>query len=116
MEQEIDGQWQYVGQDAPDIHRIERQQDFIRKLLGVAISRSLGNPFIALSIANDALKYMKLDEGVQRDQVNELIKAFRTVDVNDPERGAVRDHPDEGRSGEPDARRWCSTPPPVRRR
>jgi LCP family protein required for cell wall assembly len=83
-EQLIDGEWQEIGTDAPDIHRIERQQDFIRKLLGVAISRSLGNPFIALSIANDALDYMKVDQGIGRDQVNQLINAFRSVDVNDP--------------------------------
>ena len=88
MEQLVDGRWDYIGQDAPDLHRIERQQDFIRKLLGVAISRSLGNPFLAVEIADDALQYTKLDEGVQRDQVNELIKAFRSVDVNDP--SAVR--------------------------
>jgi len=84
LEYEIDGRWQYVGQDAPDIHRIERQQQFIRTLLGVAINRSLGNPFIALDVADNALQYMKLDNGVGRAQVNELIKAFRTVDVNDP--------------------------------
>jgi len=88
MEQFLDGQWEPVGRDAPDLHRIERQQDFIRKLLGVAISRSLGNPFLAIQIADDALRFTKLDEGVQRDQVNELIKAFRSVDVNDP--SAVR--------------------------
>lgn len=88
MEQYIDGGWQYVGQDAPDIHRIERQQDFIRKLLGVAISRSLGNPFVALDLADNALSYTKVDTGIGRDQVNELVNAFRTVDVNDP--SAVR--------------------------
>ncbi len=84
LEYQIDGQWQLVGQDAPDIHRIERQQQFIRTLLGVAISKSLGNPFVALDIADNALQYMKLDNGVGRDQVDALIKAFRTVDVNDP--------------------------------
>jgi LCP family protein required for cell wall assembly len=84
IEEMIDGEWQQVEQDNPDKYRIERQQDFIRKLLGVAISKSLGNPFVALDVADNALGYMKLDVGVGRDQVNELIKAFRTVDVNDP--------------------------------
>jgi LCP family protein required for cell wall assembly len=84
MEQLIDGEWQLVGQDAPDLHRIERQQDFIRKLLGLAISKSLGNPFVALDIADNTLEHMKLDREVGRGEVNELIKAFRSVDVNDP--------------------------------
>ncbi|MET0627251.1 MAG: LCP family protein [Acidimicrobiia bacterium] len=84
----IDGEWEYTGQDAPDINRIARQQDFIRKLLGVAVSRSLENPLVAVDIADNGLQYMKLDAGVGRGEVNELVKAFRTVDVNDP--NAVR--------------------------
>lgn len=85
LEYFIDGQWQYVGQDAPDLHRIERQQEFIRKLAGLAISKSLGDPFVALDLSDEVLQYLKVDAGTGRDQVNELIRAFRTVDVNDPE-------------------------------
>ncbi|HEX5585702.1 MAG TPA: LCP family protein [Acidimicrobiia bacterium] len=88
IEELVDGEWQITGQDAPDLHRIERQQAFIRKLLGVAISRSLENPLVAVDIADNGLQYMKLDSGVGRGEVNDLIKAFRTVDVNDP--NAVR--------------------------
>jgi LCP family protein required for cell wall assembly len=84
LEYLIDGKWQLTGQDAPDIYRIQRQQDFIRKLAGLAISRSLGDPFVALDVADRVLTYVRLDEGVGRDEVNSLIKAFRTVDVNDP--------------------------------
>jgi len=88
IEEYVDGAWQITGQDAPDLHRIARQQDFIRKLLGVAVSRSLENPLVAVEIADNGLQYMKLDAGVGRGEVNELVKAFRTVDVNDPD--AVR--------------------------
>ena len=52
LEYLIDGKWQLTGQDAPDIYRIQRQQDFIRKLAGLAISRSLGDPFVALDVAD----------------------------------------------------------------
>ena len=39
---------------------------------------------MAIDISDSVLQYLKLDEGVGRDEVNALIKAFRTVDVNDP--------------------------------
>ena len=83
LEYKIDGEWELTGQDAPDIYRIQRQQEFIRKLAGIAISRSLGDPFVAIDVADRVLMYVRLDEGVGRDEVNSLIKAFRTVDVND---------------------------------
>ncbi|MDQ1430511.1 MAG: hypothetical protein QOF40_1113 [Actinomycetota bacterium] len=83
LEYYIDGTWQYSGQDAPDLHRIERQQAFIRKLTGLAIEKSLGDPLLALDISNSVLKYLKADTQLSRDNVNELIRAFRTVNVND---------------------------------
>ena len=84
----INGNWLPQGTDLPDIHRIERQQAFIRKLTAVAISTSLGDPIKAINIADNALHDMTLDEGVGRDEVNQLIRAFKNVDVNDP--GAVQ--------------------------
>jgi LCP family protein required for cell wall assembly len=66
-----------------DLDRIARQQTFIRKLAGLAISRALGDPFIAVSLADNVLQYIHADENLSRDDVNALIRAFRTVDVND---------------------------------
>lgn len=83
LEYYINGQWQYVGQDAPDLHRIARQQAFIRKLAGIAIQRSLGDPLLAIKISDDVLQYLKADTGLTRENVNELIHAFKTVNVND---------------------------------
>ena len=83
LEYYIDGEWQYVGQDAPDLHRIERQQAFIRKLTGLAIEKSLGDPLLAIDISDRVLQYLKADSQLSRDNVNELIRAFRTVNVND---------------------------------
>jgi LCP family protein required for cell wall assembly len=67
-----------------DLDRIARQQTFIRKLAGLAISRALGDPFLAVSLADNVLQYIQVDQGVSRDDVNALVRAFRTVDVNDP--------------------------------
>lgn len=78
------GRWVPIGADAPDIHRIARQQSFIRELAGIAIDRSLGDPLTALDISDRVISFLGLSQGVGRDQVNELVRAFRTVDVNDP--------------------------------
>ena len=67
-----------------DLDRIPRQQAFIRKLAGLAISKSLGDPFLAVDLADNVLKYVTVDQNLGRDEVNELIRAFRTVNVNDP--------------------------------
>ncbi len=66
-----------------DLDRITRQQSFIRKLAGLAISKSLSDPFLAVKLADHVLQYVKADEGLSRDDVNALIRAFKTVDVND---------------------------------
>jgi LCP family protein required for cell wall assembly len=74
--------WRLLDQRA-DLDRIARQQAFIRKLAGLAISKSLSDPFLAVDLADNVLHYVKADEGLSRDDVNALIRAFRTVDVND---------------------------------
>jgi LCP family protein required for cell wall assembly len=65
-----------------DLDRIQRQQAFIRKLAGVAIERSLGDPFLATEVADKVLGYMTADQNLSRGDVNALIRAFRTVNVN----------------------------------
>ncbi|MFI5053270.1 MAG: LCP family protein [Acidimicrobiia bacterium] len=71
-----------------DLDRIPRQQAFMRKLAGLAIQRSLGDPFLAVDLADRVLRYIKADQALSRGDVNALIRAFRTVDVND--QNAVR--------------------------
>ena len=38
-----------------DLDRIPRQQDFIRKLAGLAIGKSLSDPFLAIEISDNVL-------------------------------------------------------------
>jgi LCP family protein required for cell wall assembly len=66
-----------------DLDRIQRQQSFIKKLAGLAISKSLSDPFLAVQLADNVLGYVKADPGLSRDDVNALIRAFKTVNVND---------------------------------
>jgi len=69
--------------DWSDLERIQRQQYFIKKLAGLAISKSLSDPFLALSLSDNVLKYLVADQKLSRDDVNALVRAFRTVNVND---------------------------------
>jgi LCP family protein required for cell wall assembly len=71
-----------------DLDRIPRQQAFMRKLAGLAIQKSLGDPFLAVDLADRVLGYVQADQNLSRGDVNALIRAFRTVNVNDPK--AVR--------------------------
>ena len=51
-----------------DLDRITRQQSFIRKLAGLAIQRSLSDPFLAVSLTDNVLKYIKADQKLSRDE------------------------------------------------
>jgi LCP family protein required for cell wall assembly len=84
LEQYIDGRWQKPGADAPDLHRIERQQAFMRRLATEAFRRSVNSPRTALDIANETIPKLKADEAVSREDINKLIRSFRKVDPNDP--------------------------------
>ena len=77
-------QWTPIGADAPDIHRIERQQAFIRELAGIAIDQSLSDPFTALDVADRRVQLPRIDGISAATDLNQLVRAFRTVDVNDP--------------------------------
>ena len=78
----VTGQWRSIDL-IPDIARIGRQQAFIRELAGIAIGKSLSDPFTALDIADRVQSYLGIDAKFGRDELNQLVRAFRTVDVND---------------------------------
>ncbi|HEY4397800.1 MAG TPA: LCP family protein [Acidimicrobiia bacterium] len=84
MQELIDGKWQPVGQDAPDLHRIERQQAFMRRLAAVAFRQSVKSPLTANEIADKTIPKLKADAALNRSDINKLITSFRKVDPNDP--------------------------------
>jgi polyisoprenyl-teichoic acid--peptidoglycan teichoic acid transferase len=84
MQELIDGKWQPVGQDAPDLHRIERQQAFMRRLAAEAFRQSVKSPLTANEIADKTIPKLKADASLNRDDINKLITSFRKVDPNDP--------------------------------
>ena len=84
MEEYIDGRWQVTGQDAPDLHRIERQQTFLRRLGAQAFKQSVNDPLAANKIVDKALPKLKADNSLSRGDINKLVRSFRKVDPNDP--------------------------------
>ncbi|HEY8217429.1 MAG TPA: LCP family protein [Acidimicrobiia bacterium] len=69
--------------NTPDIDRIARQQDFMRRLAGLAVQKSLNNPLTANDIADRVLENLKIDDNLTKDDIFDLIDAFRTINPND---------------------------------
>jgi hypothetical protein len=45
----------------------------------------LNDPFLAVSLADNVLGYLKADQNLSRDDVNALVRSFRTLDVTNPD-------------------------------
>ncbi len=66
-----------------DLGRIGRQQDFIRRLAGLAVRKSLANPLTANDIAGNVVSHLKVDSGLSKNDIFGLIDAFRTINPDD---------------------------------
>jgi polyisoprenyl-teichoic acid--peptidoglycan teichoic acid transferase len=67
----------------PDINRIDRQQQFIKQLAGIAVQRSLRDPLTGNKILNRVLKNLTIDKGLTKDDILTLVDAFRTINPKD---------------------------------
>lgn len=76
------GNWVYAD-IIPDLGRIARQQDFMRRLAGIAVAKSLANPFTANAVADEVVKNLKVDDAFDKSAIFDLIDAFRGIDVDD---------------------------------
>ncbi len=79
--QYIDGRWRLDPQS--DLTRIERQQDFIRRVAAKAIKTSIANPITGSDISDKAISKLQIDRDLDRDDVNKLVNAFRNVNPED---------------------------------
>ncbi|MEX1006424.1 MAG: LCP family protein [Acidimicrobiia bacterium] len=59
-----------------DIGRIERQQEFVKKLGRIAVERALDDPLIAPDIVDALLPNLHADTAFDRTALNELVRAF----------------------------------------
>jgi LCP family protein required for cell wall assembly len=66
-----------------DIGRIERQQDFIRRLAGSVVEESLGNPLKGRDIVHEVVDNLRVDRGFDTRAAFDLVQAFRSVNTDD---------------------------------
>jgi LCP family protein required for cell wall assembly len=67
----------------PDLGRIGRQQEFMRRLTGLAVQKSLANPFTANLVADRIVTGLKADDAFDKSSVFALLDAFRTLNPDD---------------------------------
>jgi LCP family protein required for cell wall assembly len=75
LEYLIDGKWKDASGLA-DIDRIQRQQDFIRKLGTIAVQSTTDDPSIAPDLANDMIPHLTADTTFDRSAFNLLVRSF----------------------------------------
>jgi LCP family protein required for cell wall assembly len=73
----------FTPDPVPDIGRIARQQEFIRKLAGLAVQQSLNDPLTANNVADEVVANLQADDGLTKGDIFDLIDAFRTINPND---------------------------------
>ena len=82
LEQYVDGRWQTDPRG--DLGRIDRQQQFMKRLATEAFRRSVNSLTTALDIADQTIPKLKADQALNSDDITKLITSFRRVDPNDP--------------------------------
>jgi LCP family protein required for cell wall assembly len=75
LEYYIDGKWTDASPEA-DIDRIQRQQDFVKKLGRIAVQRTVNDPLIARDLADRVIPNLTVDPGFDRTAFNQLVEAF----------------------------------------
>jgi LCP family protein required for cell wall assembly len=75
--------WVSVNTSAPDLSRIGRQQEFMRKLAGLAVAESLDNPFTANAVADEIVRNLAVDDAFDKSSIFDLIDAFRSLNPDD---------------------------------
>jgi LCP family protein required for cell wall assembly len=82
LEKLIDGRWQTDPRG--DLGRIDRQQQFMKRLATEAFRKSVNSLTTALDIADRTIPKLKADQALNSDDIKKLITSFRRVDPNDP--------------------------------
>jgi LCP family protein required for cell wall assembly len=72
------GRWR--ADPTGDLGRIERQQDFIRRLMKVAISKGARNPFKLNALINKAAPTVTLDDAFSTKDIYRVAKRFKSLE------------------------------------
>jgi LCP family protein required for cell wall assembly len=76
----------YEPDASADIARIKRQQDFMRRLASLAVSKSASNPLVAIDVVDEVVDNLKVDENLKKEDLYALVDVFGEVDPNDANR------------------------------
>lgn len=71
---------EWVAEDASDLGRIVRQQQFIRGALSRAVAKGARNPFTLNKLVNAGIDSVHLDDGLRADALVDLALQFRSFD------------------------------------
>ena len=82
-EEFVNGDWRDRS-GRSDLDRIQRQQDFIRKLAAKASAQAGKNPLDAIDIANAVVPKLTVDKQLSTDDILRLVRTFRNVDPSQP--------------------------------
>jgi LCP family protein required for cell wall assembly len=77
-----DGKW-VDASGRSDIDRIERQQDFIKRLGRIAVQKAIDDPTIAPDLADHLIPNLTADQSFDRAAFNELVRAFMGLSEGD---------------------------------
>ncbi len=76
-----------------DIGRIERQQDFIRRLAGIVVEQSMSDPFKGRDIAHDVVDDLRVDRGFDKRAAFDLVRRVPQRELRRHQRARVRHLP-----------------------
>jgi polyisoprenyl-teichoic acid--peptidoglycan teichoic acid transferase len=74
--------WYDVDQTG-DVARIKRQQDFMRRLLSLAVAKSADDLGTASSVIDEIVQNLTVDETLEKDDLLGLVSVFSDVDPDD---------------------------------
>ena len=77
------GRWREDARS--DLSRIDRQQDFIRRVMRTAINKGARNPITLNNLVNASVTSVKLDDTFTPSDIIRVANRFRSLDPNDVE-------------------------------
>ena len=66
-----------------DVARIHRQQDFMRRLLALAVHKSEADPLTASRVIDEIVQNLTVDQTLTKEDLLSLVSVFSDVDPND---------------------------------
>ena len=79
----VDGQW--VTDQRGDLGRIERQQDFIRRVMKKGVSAGISNPIALNRLIGIGVRNLTIDETMSTSDIANVARRFRSVDPDSVE-------------------------------